>query len=170
MLARKETIFKWVLYALAALLCFGLQGILQHATVWGVLPFLYPLLAVIPATYERQVPGAVFALCIGILTDLLLPGSIPAIYTLVFPLTALISGLIARNLLPSGILCSAACSILAFAALGVFHCIHLSIHGQADAWSVGMFITLREWCVTLPLVIPMTLLFRAVYRKTAADD
>lgn len=53
MLARNEIMIKWSLYAAAAALCLLAQGaIFQRITLWGVIPFLYPLLAVIPATYE----------------------------------------------------------------------------------------------------------------------
>ena len=49
MLARNEVIFKWTLYAAATALCFLLQGALfQRVTIWGVLPFVYPMLAAIP--------------------------------------------------------------------------------------------------------------------------
>ena len=83
MLARTVTILKWTLYAAAAVLCLFVQGaFLQRVTVWGVIPFLYPLLAAIPATYESPVSGTVFALCVGIFCDLLLPDPIPCLYTL----------------------------------------------------------------------------------------
>ena len=49
MLARNETIFKWFLYAAAAAACLAAQGaVLQRITLWGVIPFLCPLLAAIP--------------------------------------------------------------------------------------------------------------------------
>ena len=32
------------------------------------------------------------------------------------------------------------------------------------------FVALREFCVTVPLTVPVTLLFRAVFRKTHLDD
>ena len=48
MLARNETIFKWALYAAAALLCFLVQGaVLQRLTIWGVIPFVYPVIAAV---------------------------------------------------------------------------------------------------------------------------
>ena len=98
MLARNETIFKWVLYAAAALLCFFIQGaVLQRITVWGVIPFLYPALAAIPATYEGPVSGTVFALCVGVVCDLLLPASSPCLYTLAFPLAGLCAGIAAAT-------------------------------------------------------------------------
>ena len=53
MIARNETIFKWSLYAAATALCLLVQGgLLQRLVLWGVIPFIYPLLAAIPATYE----------------------------------------------------------------------------------------------------------------------
>ena len=53
MLARSATIIKWVLYALAGLACAVVQAaVLQRFTLWGVIPFLYPLIAALPATFE----------------------------------------------------------------------------------------------------------------------
>lgn len=170
MLARNEIIFKWVLYAMATLLCLLVQGaVFQRLTVWGVIPFLYPLLAVIPATYEGPVPGTVFALAVGVVCDLLLPESIPCFYTLTFPLAGLWGALLTQSLLPVGVFCSLAGSALAFLLTGGFHCLALWAVGK-PAWEAGGWVTLREFCVTAPLVIPTTLLYRAVYRKTHIYD
>ena len=50
MLARNETILKWAMYAAAAILCLFVQAfVLQRFTVWGVIPFVFPALAAIPA-------------------------------------------------------------------------------------------------------------------------
>ena len=50
MLARNETILKWVMYTAVTVLCFLVQeAFLQRFTLWGVIPFIYPLLAAIPA-------------------------------------------------------------------------------------------------------------------------
>lgn len=81
MLARNETIFKWALYAAATALCFLVQeAVLQRVVLWGVIPFLFPLLAAIPASYEGPVPGTVFALIVGVSCDLILPEAIPCFY------------------------------------------------------------------------------------------
>ena len=86
MIARNETIFKWSLYAAATALCLLVQtGFLQRLEFWGVLPFLYPLLAAIPATYEGPLAGSIFSLCVGLVSDLLLPGPVPCLYTLMAP-------------------------------------------------------------------------------------
>ena len=78
MLARNETIFKWALYAAATALCFFVQGaLLQRITLWGVIPFIYPVLAAVPATRENPRPATVYALVVGVVCDLLLPEIIP---------------------------------------------------------------------------------------------
>lgn len=170
MLARNEIIFKWVLYALAAALCFFVQGaVFQRLTIWGVIPFVFPLVAAIPATYERAVSGTLFALAVGVVCDLLLPGPIPCFYTLVFPLVGLCASLMAQSLLPAGYLCSLAAAAAAFLMTDLFHCLLLAMRGKL-VWSTWAALSLREFCVTLPLALPATWLFRAVYRKTHFDD
>ena len=63
MLARSDTIIKWILYALAGLVWAVVQAaVLQRFTFWDVIPFLYPLIAAIPATFEGPTAGTVYAL------------------------------------------------------------------------------------------------------------
>ncbi len=170
MLARNETIFKWALYAAATALCFLAQGaILQRITIWGVIPFVYPLLAAIPASYEKPVSAAIFALVVGVFCDLLLPGAFPCFYTLLFPLAGLCASLLSQSLLPAGLLCSLSGTAIAFLMTGVFHCLLLWAGGKA-AWGSGLFLTLREFCVTAPLTVPVNLLYRAVFRRTHLYD
>ena len=169
MLARSATIIKWVLYALAGLACTVVQAaVLQRFTLWGVIPFLYPLIAALPATFEGPAAGTVYALAAGVLCDLLLPSPIPCFYTLIFPLVGLSAGLLSQSLIPAGYLCSAA-ALPAYLLTGVFHCIVLWATGHA-AWTAGLSVTLRELCVSLPWSLPMAWLFRKVYRRVHIDD
>ena len=170
MLARSATIIKWVLYALAGLACTVVQAaVLQRFTLWGVIPFLYPLIAALPATFEGPAAGTVYALAAGVLCDLLLPSPIHCFYTLIFPLVGLSAGLLSQSLIPAGYLCSAAASLPAYLLTGVFHCIVLWATGHA-AWTAGLSVTLRELCVSLPWSLPMAWLFRKVYRRVHIDD
>ena len=170
MLARSATIIKWVLYALAGLACTVVQAaVLQRFTLWGVIPFLYPLIAALPATFEGPAAGPVYALAAGVLCDLLLPSPIPCFYTLIFPLVGLSAGLLSQSLIPAGYLCSAVASLPAYLLTGVFHCIVLWATGHA-AWTAGLSVTLRELCVSLPWSLPMAWLFRKVYRRVHIDD
>ena len=169
MVARNATIFKWTLYAAAALLCFVAQGLLERVTIWGVIPFLYPMVAAIPATYEGSVPGTAFALAVGIAADLLLPAPLPCFYTLVFPLAGLCATLISQSVLRSGSLCSLAGTAVAFLLTGGFHCLLLWVE-RRSAWSAGGYLLLRELLVSLPLALPVNALFRAVSRRVHLDD
>ena len=170
MLARNEVIFKWALYGAVTALCFFLQGaFFQRFTLWGVLPFVYPLLAAIPATYEAPVPATIFALCVGVVCDALLPGAIPCFYTLIFPVIGLLSSLLARGVLPAGFFCSLAAVILALCLTDLFRCLLLWISGR-NIWRAGLFLLLRELCVTLPFSLPVILLYRMAARKVHLYD
>ena len=165
MLARNETILKWGLYAAASLLFVFVQGaVLQRLSLFGVIPFVYPLLAAIPATYEGSVPGTAFALAVGVFCDVLLPAPLPCFYTIVFPLAGLCGGLLSQSVLPAGFLCSAVSTAAAFVLTDLFQCFLLWINGRG-AWSTGLSTMTRELVVSLPLVFPATALYRAVHRK-----
>ena len=170
MLTRRQLIYKWLLYTAAAVVCLFVQSaILQRITIWGVLPFLYPLVAIMPATYEGPSSGAIFALCAGVFCDVLLPDQFPCLYTLTFPLAGLYAGSLSRSFLPPGVLCSFVSMTGTFLITDLFRCFLLWINEKA-AWSAGLFVMLREFLVTAPLVIPVTLLFHAVYRKIHEND
>lgn len=170
MLVRNEIIFKWFLYALAAVLCLMVQtAFLQRLHFWGVIPFVYPLLAVIPATRESPAAGTIFALGMGVVCDLLLPGSIPCLYTLTFPLAGLFASLLSQGVLRAGVLCSLVSSAIAFLLTDGFRCLLFWLNNR-PAWGTGAFLMLREFCVTAPLVLPVTMLFHRVYLRTHFDD
>lgn len=170
MLARSDTIFKWTLYTLAGLVWAVVQAaFLQRVTIWGVIPFLYPLIAALPATFEGPAAGTVYALACGVFCDLLLPSSIPCFYTLILPLVGLAAGLLSQSLIPAGYLCSAAAALPAYLLTGIFHCIVLWAQGH-PAWGAAMSVTLRELCVSLLWSLPMTWLFRRVYLRVHVDD
>lgn len=169
MLARNEIIFKWALYAAATAVWFLVQGAFcQRITVWGVIPFLYPMLAAIPATFEAPAPATVFALCLGVVCDLLLPGT-SCLYTLIFPVIGLCASLLAQSLLPAGLLCSLTVTAVAFAVTDLARCCLLALNGHT-AWGAGLSVFLRELLVTAPLLIPVTLLYRAVFCRTHIYD
>ena len=166
MLARNELIFRWSVYGLAAVLCLLVQTlVLQRLTVWGIVPFLYPLLAAIPATYEDPVPATAFALAMGVVCDLLLPEALPCFYTLLFPVVGLLSALLVQGAVSNGFLCSVFVAAIAYLLSGLFHCLVLG-----GSWGPGLFLALREFCIALPFTVPMTLLFRAVHNRTHWND
>ena len=170
MLARNEIIFKWLIYTAATAVCFLVQdAFCQRITLWGVIPFLYPMLAAIPATFEEPVPATVFALCLGVVCDILLPGAMPCLYTLVFPVVGLCASLLSKSLLPTGMLCSLVVTAVAFVLTDLFRCFLLVTDGVSP-WGTGLSILAREFLVTAPLLIPVTLLYRLVYKRTHIFD
>ena len=170
MLARNETILKWVLYAAATVLCLAVQEVLrQRFALWGVVAFGYALRAAIPGADEGPVPGTAFALAVGVACDLILPGPIPCFYTLVFPVVGLCAALLARNLLPAGFLCSLAVTAAAFLLTDFFAAVLLWLRGSG-AWSAAAFLMPRDFCVTAPLTVPATALYRAGHRRAHPDD
>lgn len=111
----RDTAVKWTAYGAACLLLlFGHGLTLSHLRVWGIAPFLPPLLPAVLASMEDRLEGFVFALAFGVLCDLALTAPLPCLYTIAFPLTALLAALIARSVLQPGILCSLAVSTAAF--------------------------------------------------------
>ena len=170
MVARGETILKWALYCAAAALCFFVQGfLLQRVTLWGVIPFLFPVLAAVPATYEGPVFGTAFALGLGVVCDLLLAAPLPCFYTLALPASALCAGLIAKAWLPAGPLCALAAGAAAFVLTDGFHCLLLVLPHRA-AWSAAALVAGSETLVTLlflPVIYP---LFWWVHRRSHLYD
>lgn len=170
MLARNETIFKWTLYAAATALCFLLQSfVLQRITVLGVIPFIYPVVVAVLATLEGPFAGTVFAIAVGVVCDVLLPGIFPCLYTLIFPLSGLCAALISQSWLPAGYLCSLATSAIGFLMTGLAQCFLLLAREKA-AWATGLSVCFRELAVSAALVVPVTILFRWVFRRTHLDD
>ena len=75
MMPKSYLVFKWTVYSLATLLLFALQYlVLDHIQVWGLTPFLYPMLPAVAASFEGLRRGSTFALAVGVVCDLLLPG------------------------------------------------------------------------------------------------
>ena len=169
MIGRSEVFFKWLLYSAASLLLLLLQGaVLQRLRLFGVMPFLYPVLAAVLSMYEGAFSGTVYSLALGVICDLVLPGPIPCFYTLIFPLAGLCAGLISRSWLPAGFLCSLVVSFAAFVLTDAFHGLLLVLAGRA-AWAAVTATALREIFATALFIPVVFLLFRRVCRKCAAD-
>lgn len=170
MTSRQETFFKWALYAAATAACMLVQGfILQNLEFRGVFPFVYPILAATVASLEGPLNGTVYSLVLGVICDLILVGPIPCFYTLILPPVGLYSAFLARGVLSSGWLGAMAASVTAFLFTGLFHALILAMKGKA-AWSASALVCGKELAVSILLVIPVYALFRAVYRKSHAND
>ena len=135
----RDTAVKWTAYALACLLLlFGHELTLAHLRVWGIAPFLPPLLPAVLASMEDRLEGFVFALAFGVLCDLALTAPLPCLYTIAFPLTALLAALIARSVLQPGILCSLAVSTAAFVLVDLIAAVTLLAGGRSELSAIAL--------------------------------
>ena len=77
-MGRRDFVFKWLFYALTALGFVLVQVFgLVHIRIWGVHPFLFPVLVSTVAALESAHESAVFALATGAVLDVTMPGVIP---------------------------------------------------------------------------------------------
>ena len=171
MVARSELILRWSVYGGAGLLVCLVQGlVLQRLSLWGVMPFLYPALAAMVAVWEGALPcGAVYALCLGAVCDLALPGSVPCFYTIALPLAAMLAGLLSRGWLSSNLLSALAASALGYLVTGLLHAGVLAVtrHG---AFVTAMAVAGKEFLITLPAMPLLYLLLRFLHGRTHPYD
>ena len=164
MLGRTEIIFKWLLYAAGVLICWILHGVaLQFLNIFGVMPFIFPILAAIIAMYEGPFSGSICSLIMGIFCDLTISVPIPCFYTLVFPIIGMLAGLIAKNWLPMSFWCAAILSLLSFTLTDSFHFLLLVLKGGGHAAQAAIDLACRETGASMPFLIPVYFVFRRIY-------
>lgn len=169
MLPKSYRVFKWVVYAIATLLMCALQSLVgNNVRVLGVAPFLYPVLPAVVAMFEGARPGAVFGLVLGVLCDLLVPAPFRGFFSIAFPSAAVLAGGIAGRLLSRGFLCALVASsagLLAVCAL------RMAVQILSGGQYLGLMarISVEETLLTLPAVLVVLPVYRAVFRKCAAD-
>lgn len=167
MLPKSYLAFKWIVYALATLLLCMLHSlVLCHIRVLSVTPFLYPMLPAVAAMFEGPKRGAVFAASFGFLCDLLLPAPFMGFFVLLFPLIGLLSAAIAGNMLSPGFFCALLVSALGLLMTGGARVLLLSGGGHVAlmTWTAVM-----EALLTLPALVVVLPLYRAIHRRCAAD-
>jgi len=169
MLPKSYLIYKWSVYGLATVLLFALQHLLlNHIQIWGVTPFLYPMLPAVLASYEGLRRGSVFGLVLGAVCDILIAGPFDGFYTVTFTVIALVSALIGEKLLSSDILCALTVSSLSLVATGLLHTLVLLLAGH-NYPLLMLRITLLEMILSLPSLVVIAPLYRLIYRRCAAD-
>ena len=164
---RQTTALKWTFYALATLLlCFFKRVLLGSVTVWGVLPFLPPVLLAVVASFEQPKAAVLSGIVFGALCDLVLPASFPCLYTLAFTLAAMLTSTVMSSLLQKGLARAFFSSVLTFAIVDLFKILFLLPRGAAVP--AMLFLFLRETIISCVLLLPSNPLLRAVHRFFAA--
>lgn len=168
MLPKSYVVFKWTVYALASLLLFVLQALLSRFQVMGVTPFLYPILPAAAAMYEGSRRGPVFALALGAVCDLLLPGPFQGFFAIAFTLIAIFSAFLAENFIEPGFLCALIVSAGGLLLTGALRMLVQILSGGEYLGLMGR-ITLQETLVTLPAAAVVFPLYRVIHRRCASD-
>lgn len=169
MMPKSYLVFKWTVYSLATLALFALQYlVLDNIQVLGLTPFLYPVLPAVAASYEGLRRGSVFALAVGLVCDLLLPGPFEGFFAIAFTLAALIAALIAENLLSPGFLCGLAVSAV---SLAVTAGMRLAVQFLSGGGYLGLMsrMTLVETLITLPAILVVVPVYRLIHDRCASD-
>lgn len=169
MLPKSYLVFKWTVYGLATLLLFGFQSlVLDRVRVLGLTPFLYPMLAAVVSMYEGPRRGPVFALILGVVCDLLLPGPFDGFFTLVFLIAAILSAAVAGNLLEPGFFCGLVVSAEALLLTGAARILVRSLTGGGHL-DLMVRIVLIETAITLPALVVVCPVYRLIHRRCASD-
>lgn len=156
---------KWSVYALAIALLLLLHSLTgAHLRVWGVVPFLPPLLLAVVVSMEERLEGVVFGLVFGVLCDLALTAPVPWLYTVSFTAAALLVSFIARSVLQPGLLCSLVSSAATFALIDLIAAAVLLLAGRSAPAAI-LSRALRELLLSLPLLLVCHPLLAFLHRR-----
>ena len=159
----QTTALKWTFYALATLLlCFFKRVLLGSVTVWGVLPFLPPVLLAVVASFEQPKAAVLSGIVFGALCDLVLPASFPCLYTLAFTLAAMLTSTVMSSLLQQGFARALVSSVLTFAVADLFQSLAMLTRGAALPAMLYLFA--RETLVSCALLLPSYPVLHAIRR------
>ena len=168
-MSQRNALYRWFFYALAACLFLFLQGLLfNRLQVWGIHPFLPPVLAVTAAVWEDRQESLCAGAVFGLLCDLVMRPPIPCFYVLAFSAAAFLAGFIAKGWIQPGFFCALAVSVSSLILCGGFFALIFSIRGINDP-AVAVSIIGRELLLTLPLIPFVYLLFRHIRRRFPAE-
>ena len=146
---------KWTFLALCCLLLAFLRRLLLGSvTVWGVIPFLPPVLLAVVASFEEPRPAVLFGMSFGAVCDLALPALFPCLYTLSFTLAALLIASLAHSVLQAGFLRALLMTVLAFFVVDLFSAAAVLTRCGAGALGAALSLFVREAIVSCLLLAP----------------
>lgn len=163
-MSRRDLTIKWLLYAALTLPFLIIQQyLLNPLEIFGVHPFIIPLLGAMAAIFESRGESAFFSASLGILCDLLMPSVIPCFYTVSFLATAFLVGLLVGRVIMPGFLCAFICSAIASVINGLLYLFFLSYTVDFAFWG-GLALVALELALSLPAAVVLFPLYRWLYR------
>ncbi len=165
-MSRRDLILKWLAYAAAFFVgWFVVAGILSHLPVMRCVPTFLPGAIAIVAVLEGSTGGAVFGLCLGLLSCLsdVTGASMILCGTLIGMLAGLLQERPRRSEFP-------ACFAAAAAAIAGTELVQLLLNRLAGygSWVAVGRIALGEFLYSLAVAVPAYFLFYFVYRRSGS--
>lgn len=149
MITRREAALKWAVTAACALILSFLHLLtLSHLELWGVTPFLPPILIAVLCSVENDLPSVIFSLVFGILCDLSIGGFFPFLYTAAFFLASLLILTLAHSVLQPGFFCALISTAVTFFLIAALSSAALLIDSAATLGACASLF-LRELLVSL---------------------
>ena len=159
-MTRCEFACKWSAYALCIFLLLFVRSLLPRSlTPWGVLPFFPPVLLACVVSLEPPRSATVFALVFGVVCDLFFSASLPCLYTLAFPISALLTAYFSSFTLQNRFLRALFGTVLTFLITDALRMLALTLRVQ-PSFSSMLFLTVRETAVSIPLLLCFPLFVR----------
>ncbi|WP_337491401.1 hypothetical protein [Vescimonas sp.] len=165
----RDYVYKWLSYTLVSLLfilvqCFGLV----HLRVWGVHPFIFPVLVSTVAALETAHESAIYTLALGLLMDLTMPGVLPCFYTVAFLVVFVATQLLSAKVLSWPFFCCMLCGVLSMVCCSGLSTLFLQAKVDFTPLSALMLLG-KELLLTAPLMplvyLPMRKLRRVFDRE-----
>lgn len=161
--------YRWLFYALAALLFLAIQSLfLNRVSLWGVHPFVLPVLVAVASSWEDRQECLCAAAVFGLLCDLWLPGVIPCFYFLSFSLCAFLAGIVSSRWISPGFFCAILNTVFSLVLNGALCALFLTYRGGSSTAAAALLAG-KELLLSLPLTVPVYLLFFPIHRRFLAE-
>ena len=166
---RRRIFFRWLFYGGAAVIFIFLQSaLLDHLSFRGIHPVLLPALIAVAAAFEARRESFIFALTLGVLCDLSIPGVIPCFYLLAFTFCAVLSSFVSRRLIVPGFVCSMVCCAASTAFCGLLYALLFAFSHPVSA-ADALLLVAWELLVSIPWFLPIHFVFQAIHRRFRRD-
>lgn len=142
-MTQRDYAIKWLFFSLVTLVLVALQSLVfNHITLWGIHPFLLPLIAALATMWEGT-EGLIFSVVFGLLTDLTTAAPFPCFFTLAFLVVALATMLITRHWIVPGFICALIASVLSIVLCDLLQMLFLSYTSDIS-FVAGLLLTAKE--------------------------
>lgn len=164
-MTKRELAFKWITYALCTLLLLFLRALLLgNWRLWGVLPFLPPIILACVVSLEESTPATIFGLVFGVCCDLFFHAPFPCLYTVSFTLAAMTALLLSKSVFQQGFPRVVAIIFSTFFIVDLLSMLALASRSDA-AFFPMLFFCVRETLVSCLLLVcyPLFVLIHRFY-------